>query len=407
MNPFRLIFISGILMFCALDMAGQSFAEGCDGFRYAYEVFPSFDKTTVKYATAIPENKDLYVDIYQPKDDNVSARPMIILAHGGAFISGNKSDMVSFCEFYVKQGFVVASIQYRLLVGFPTPEAITVAALKAISDMKGAYRFFKSDAANADLYKVDTTKMFIGGLSAGAITALHAAYLDENDQIDATIKDVILSGGGYSGNTGDAENLSHEDTDIFGVFNLSGALFSNKLLDYGEPMLMSYHGDKDDVVPIDSNSVFGLGQLYGSRAIHIEAELIGIPNTIVVVPGGLHTDVYTDPKYLSYLIDYGYKSTALYYPRLCGMTAASGSLNKEDLGSSVYPNPSRDNITFEFIKDVDKVWVLDQRGNIVLQSDVNGNTYRLTDHNLTNGSYFLVPIIKTTGYKALPFSIIR
>lgn len=237
--------------------------------------------------------------------------------------------------------------------------------------------------------------------------ALHAGYLDENDPMDATIKNVILTNGGYSGNTGDAENLSHEDRDIFGIFNLSGALFSNKLLDPGEPMLMSYHGDKDDVVPIDSNSVFGLGQLYGSRAIHREAELIGIPNSIVVVPGGMHTDIYTDIKYLPYLIDYSTRSIALYYPRLCGMTAASKSLNKEDLVHSVYPNPSRDNISFHFKKHVEKIWILDQRGNIVLQKEVNGDKYYLMDHNLPNGSYYLIPIIKSTGYKSIPFTIIK
>lgn len=70
--------------------------------------------------------------------------------------------MLPFCEYFVKRGFVVASIQYRLLAAFPTQSAFTAAAFKAVSDMKGAYRFFKSDAANANSYKVDTTKIFVG-----------------------------------------------------------------------------------------------------------------------------------------------------------------------------------------------------------------------------------------------------
>jgi len=396
-----------LLIILPISIFAQNYAEGCDGSRYAYEVFTGFTKSTVKYATAVPENADLYVVIYQPENDAVTKRPLIIFAHGGSFISGNKSDMTPFCEYFSKRGFVVASIQYRLLAGFPTPTAFTNAALKAVSDMKGSYRFFKSDAANANNYKIDTTKIFIGGLSAGAITALHASYLDENDNIDPTVKNLILASGGFSGNTGDAENRSHADNDIFGTLNMSGAVLATGILDLDEPFLMSYHGDKDDVVPIDSNSVFGLIYLYGSRTIHKEADAIGLPNTLTVAAGGLHTDIYTDPKYTDDLNRFLSASVNLYYPLLCGQTASNNESTQKEITTHVYPNPAREIVNFKFGKIVDHIWIMDSKGNVVINKPVNADNFRLSDHGLLPGSYFMVPIADNERYRSVPFSILK
>ena len=56
------------------------------------------------------------MDVYTPDGDNYSERPLIIFAHGGVFITGNKNNtaMVELCEAFAKRGYVTASIQYRL-----------------------------------------------------------------------------------------------------------------------------------------------------------------------------------------------------------------------------------------------------------------------------------------------------
>ena len=405
MKLFTSFFAFSILLCTVLN--AQTYAEGCNGFRYAYEVFDNYDMETVKYATTIPENSDLFVDIYQPKNDNVSKRPLVILAHGGSFIAGNKSDMLPFCEYFVKRGFVVASIQYRLLAAFPTQSAFTAAAFKAVSDMKGAYRFFKSDAANANSYKVDTTKIFVGGLSAGAITALHATYLDTNDNLEPNIRTLVMANGGFKGNTGDAENKTHIEDDIFATINMSGALISKGLLSPDDPILMSYHGDMDDVVPVDSNSVFGLIYLYGSRTIHKEAQEKGIPNTLTLAPGGLHTDIYTEPKFIPYLTQFLLNSTNLYYPRLCGTSASNKSVEKVDIVTRMYPNPASNHVNFEFKSMIDEVWVLNTMGELVFRKTVKSDYLTLTASELASGNYFLVPIIGQSGYRSIPFTIVK
>lgn len=386
----------------------QPFAEGCDGTRYAFQVFNDVTKTTVKYATTKPENKDLFIDIYQPSNDLVKKRPLILFAHGGGFLFGDKADMAAFCTFWAQRGFVTASIQYRLFSGIPSQSTMYDAATKAVSDMKAAYRFFKSDASNQNSYLIDTTKMFIGGYSAGAITALLTGYMDTGDPIDPTTLNIINANGGFSGNTGDTENLSHNDKDIFGVFNMSGAVFTKGLLDQNEPFLMSYHGDIDDTVPIDSNSVFfGLAYLYGSRTIHKEADAISLPNTLTVAAGGNHTDIYSDPKYAGTLGLYVYNSINLFYPRLCGISLSTHYANRPALNIHAYPNPVSDYINIECKEKVDEIWLCSSKGEIVLRKNILSNNSTFNVSNFESGSYIIIPIKGNTAYKPISIQVIR
>ena len=40
----------------------------------------------------------LDMDIYQPSNDTTTNRPLLIFAHGGAFVAGNKNNPTSLCE---------------------------------------------------------------------------------------------------------------------------------------------------------------------------------------------------------------------------------------------------------------------------------------------------------------------
>ena len=386
----------------------QSYAEGCDGIRYGYQIFDKTTKTTVRYATSTPEKKDLFMDIYQPVNDQVSKRPLIIFAHGGSFIFGDKSDMESFCTFWAQRGFVTASVQYRLFAGIPTPATMFDAAVKAVSDMKGAYRFFKTDAANLNIYQIDTTKIFIGGLSAGAITALHAAYMDEGDPIPPDALTTINANGGFHGNTGDTENLSHNDRDIFGVINMSGAVFSKGLLDEDEPFLMSFQGDKDEVVPIDSNSVFfGLAYLYGSRTIHKEADAIGLPNSLTVASGGGHTDIYLNPAFAADLDNFIDNSLALFYPKLCGSNLSTKYADRPSLNITTYPNPATSRLYVEAHEKVDECWLIDMKGTVLKRQKINETLTEINISQLSPGNYLILPIKDNKAYRRLMIQIVR
>ena len=63
------------------------------------------------------EMKELRADLYEPYHDTMARRPMVITVFGGAFVAGsrNYADMVAISDTLAHHGFVVASIDYRLV----------------------------------------------------------------------------------------------------------------------------------------------------------------------------------------------------------------------------------------------------------------------------------------------------
>ncbi|MFN5885191.1 MAG: alpha/beta hydrolase [Bacteroidota bacterium] len=87
--------------------------------RFRDSVFASIKvDSNVAYGTnntflGVPQN--LVMDIYQPEGDTANSRPVIVIAHGGSFINGDRRlpDVVHLCKQFAKRGYVTASIQYR------------------------------------------------------------------------------------------------------------------------------------------------------------------------------------------------------------------------------------------------------------------------------------------------------
>lgn len=278
----------------------------CDTNRYSAEVFTDLDSMTVQFASANPNTghtNDLFMDVYMPADDTLSERPLVIWAFGGAFISGDRSQMHALARTSARHGFVAASIDYRILASFfPLPDSTELMdiAVKASSDMKAAIRHFYLDADTDNQFRVDTDKIYVGGISAGAITALLTAVVDESDLSTGFLQEIVENNGGIHGNTGSDVNQSYA-YDIDGVINLSGAVYSLDFLDTDDPPIFSVHGDMDDVVPYEDGyaTVFGfeLLKLYGSKAMFDYAQEIGLHNDLVTIEGGLHVDFYSEEQY--------------------------------------------------------------------------------------------------------------
>lgn len=130
----------------------------------------------------------LHFDLYQPQNDTASNRPLVIVVHGGAFVSGSKDDqtqpIVGYCDSLAARGYVVASIDYRIgLVLKDVKNQLIIDSLDfkraiqwGVEDLQNALRYFKTHAKE---YKIDSNKIFIIGNSSGAILALHAAMEKE------------------------------------------------------------------------------------------------------------------------------------------------------------------------------------------------------------------------------------
>lgn len=285
--------------------AGFSYAQnpGCDGNRYINDIFPTVKKTTVTYAPSLSHTgvpMTLQMDVYEPEGDQVAARPVIIFEHGGSFIFGDRSMMQPWCELMAKKGYVTASITYRLypffLLGFPDSLDIFDTAVKAVGDMRAAVRYFREDAATANLFKADPNNIFIGGYSAGAVAALHCSYLDMEDNMPPFLVNFINQNGGLEGVSGSATNKTYSSASK-AVVNMSGGLYRANWIEAGESPMISIHGTADETVPFNSGLAANIAYLQGSNLLHARAEEAGVWNSLHVVPGGGHTNTYENAAY--------------------------------------------------------------------------------------------------------------
>ncbi|WP_284125168.1 alpha/beta hydrolase [Parerythrobacter aestuarii] len=223
---------AGLLAFVALLLSHHPavVAEEFSGDRYSVSV-----QSDVTYAQGLvgasgsdPQVRDLKLDIYRPVADGklLADRPAVILAFGGAFLRGSKgtarfeedgasdSAMGEYCRVFAAEGYVCLSIEYRVMVedpamphgmdpvtmfpkssvwnpaatsrvdvvrgrmGLPplddqTREQLWSTIFAAAEDLASAVDFARS---HSDELGIDPDRLAIGGFSAGAVTAINAAY---------------------------------------------------------------------------------------------------------------------------------------------------------------------------------------------------------------------------------------
>jgi acetyl esterase/lipase len=197
-------------------------------------VFAGADVTTdLSYGSA-PDAEgnpvDLRLDLYQPSGDTAPKRPAYVWVHGGGFSMGDKASGASKATYFARRGYVVVSINYRLLSptgcsGTRNIEVCINAAFAAQHDAQAAVRWLRAHAAT---YRIDTDRIAIGGGSAGAITSLLVSWR-ANDP-------------GDSGNPGYPSNVA-------AAVSQSGGVPVGGFIDAGEPPAIFFHGTEDQVVP--------------------------------------------------------------------------------------------------------------------------------------------------------------
>ena len=103
------------------------------------------------------------------------------MLYGGAFITGSRKDAIitTYSTYFASCGYAVFAIDYRIGANLASPQIELAKALyRAVQDSRAAVRFIRK---NADLFKIDTSLIFGMGYSAGAITLIHHAYLDQEE----------------------------------------------------------------------------------------------------------------------------------------------------------------------------------------------------------------------------------
>ncbi|MBI3518201.1 MAG: T9SS type A sorting domain-containing protein [Bacteroidetes bacterium] len=400
----------------------------CSTGRYAADTFTAYTTSSnVVYGSNINSGgstQSLKMDIYEPTGDVETARPLIIWAHGGSFQTGSSTDgdVTALSQAFAKKGYVCASINYRL--GFFPLDSINAikAVVRAVQDMKASIRFFYKDRLTTNTYKIDTNNIFIGGSSAGAITALHTAYLDKTCEINYYLTPSIVGtlGGidGYSGN-------QCYSSKVKGVINLCGALGRYGWLEAGDIPFCSMHGTADGTVKYNRGMVnpgVPIILLDGSRMLKEQANAVGVNNPFYTWYGQNHVPYSSNTAYMDttirfvrdYLISrlgctdaallpqntpaqtatlYSYTGCTANVLMTCDVPGFVGvnELTKASVITNVFPNPSDNDMTVEFsnTNTTHRVELFDVTGKTILSESTDQSSYKIKKNNVAGGLYFL------------------
>ncbi|GLX86962.1 hypothetical protein tloyanaT_32150 [Thalassotalea loyana] len=234
------------------------------------------------------DDVELSINIAFPEKYSAKPRPVILLVHGGGFISGDKSRKNKQIVKFSTRGFVAASAMYRLAPKHKFPSAI--------EDIKLAVRFLK---ANADKYHIDPERIIVSGSSAGSYLAVmvgvtgnstyfsdHGLYTD----VDSSVRAVAAQSSPIPDLTNPryaqlswVKRLMPENTADKSA--ILAAMSPVTYLDVNDPPFFLSHGDEDPVVPVEL-----------SREFVLELEKIDHVFEYHEVKGGTHSYTKSAPK---------------------------------------------------------------------------------------------------------------
>lgn len=118
----------------------------------------------IKYG---PDEKWHVLDVYRPKDMPMDPMPVIVSAHGGGWIYGDKEVYQYYCMNLAQRGFVVVNYTYRLAPKYKFPAQI--------EDTNMVFEWLMEHASQ---YAMDTDNIFLLGDSAGGqITGIYTNIL--------------------------------------------------------------------------------------------------------------------------------------------------------------------------------------------------------------------------------------
>jgi acetyl esterase len=197
----------------------------------------------------LPDDKDALLDVYVPQSvvDAKKKLPVIIWTHGGAWLSGDKTNPASYFKLLAQAGYAVVAPDYSLAPDSTYPTAVR--------QLNASYVYLEK---NADRLHVDMNKVVLAGDSAGSQLSAQLAALVTNPDYAREVgiepglrpeqlKGVVLTCGIYK-----MEELARPSRDISKIVlwgdNVTGWAYSGTR-DFSQPVIRQmspyYHVTKD------------------------------------------------------------------------------------------------------------------------------------------------------------------
>lgn len=346
--------------------------------RYLDEVFTQVDSTTgIVYGQNMSWDNQpvaLALDVYRPSGDSLALRPLMIFVHGGSFIGGVRNDpfMRDLCISFAKRGFVTATVSYRLGIDLSNFTNLNIefikATLRSMQDVKAAVRFMRKEVAqNGNPYGIDTSKILLGGYSAGAISAIHVALLKDTTLATQLVRDLIREVGGLNGNSGNAGYSSASA----GLFSLAGAVLDTALVTLDLVPSLHIHGTADQVVPYGlgyaSNSGFPILEVYGSSLLHARLQHRGAQSELITLAGVGHdivSNTQTRNTVKAGLVNFAWRF----------MANSLGVADQKLSGYRLYPNPASELVYLDGLPESTLIRIYDMQGRLKHEAVAHGAT---------------------------------
>ena len=309
-----------VLRLCiAFTLIVSTISANAQGMRYLNDVFTNVTVTSdVQYAENIsilpailsggvnpPALTPILCDIYEPTGDNLTDRPVVILAHTGSFLpqvingqpTGDKLDssIVQQCMRWARKGYVAVAMNYRLGWNPSSTDQDTrtatllQAAYRGIHDAKAMVRYLRKTVVfDGNPYGINPNKLALGGQGTGGYISLAYATLDtigdntpwqeiyltkffnlttmqpyvyppifgNYDGTDSTFLPIYDTLGNLIGQTPwNIPNWAAFSNEINLAFNIGGCLADSTWLEQGDVPMVSLHCAKDPNGPYANGDV--------------------------------------------------------------------------------------------------------------------------------------------------------
>lgn len=407
-----------IVLLSVFSLQVSSQIDHCIQDRYAQTAM--FDSTEIEqsvYTYSIEERwpsnvmDTLELEVFKPSSsaDNLSKRPFILMIHGGSFLAGNRHEMDYFSIEMARRGFVTATIDYRLGWNCSPSSAATVcfecgneaaklriSVYRAVQDTRAALNYI---IENADQFGIDTSQIFLQGTSAGAITALQTAFMDQTEANTYCANCVSELGQlNESGLT-----PVHPFT-IKGVVNNCGAVNALGIMDNHEIPVVGFHDEWDCTVPYQGGNVLGcLGctafqYVSGSDAIRSKLNTEGVCYGMNRVMATLNHCSYPSNAIIGKASCFiknilcgtctSYITTSIWDIPDCTDGTTSMGVNEENKNEiELSPNPTSGTLQIDSKNVLKLIEVFAISGELV--QSISGNVQSIDLSNIRTGTYLV------------------
>ena len=299
-----------MLVMCYAPLLAQS---NCTSLRYQDTIFHSVTETdnfyfgsAMAYLGITPQ--DLYLDIYQPANDTLKLRPLIVYQFGGGFVIGwrEEPDIPQFATYFAQCGYVVATIDYRIGLN-PLDTGSSVRAFyRGVQDERSAIRYM---CAHWQQFGIDTNRIILTGTSAGCFCAYANVYMNDSLRpactFGTTLEPTDMGCMDCSGNNDFNKHIPR----ALAIFNMWGAMLdTNYILNRLGVPTISFQGDQDVLVPYTYGYPFQLPvfpKCYGAVPIHQRQDNQGIYNVFHPLIGYGHEPELLAPQLNDTIYNYG------------------------------------------------------------------------------------------------------